>query len=109
MSKAPVLEKHGKSLQTLVWDDRRRPRKDTNEDTSLFLRGNNLNLIAQKCPNLRALGLSMRWGIPQSATAQPVVRIPMRYLIQYFEADYNSSRHCPGGCESYEHYISATC
>ena len=61
MSKAPVLNKHGKTLQTLVWDERRRPRKDTNEDTSLILTGNNLSLISQECPDLKALGLPIRW------------------------------------------------
>lgn len=109
MSKAPILKKHGKTLRTLVWDERRRPRKDTIEDTAVFTRGNNnLNLIAYECPNLKALGLSVRWGMRRSTRVLPRVKIPMQYLIQYVEADCISSTHYPGTCQSCERYIFAT-
>lgn len=88
-SKVPILEKHGETLQTLVWDERRRLRKNINEDNSLFLNGNNnFRLIARKCPNLKALGLSMRWGRSRPVTIPLVVQIPTRNLIQYVEADF---------------------
>ena len=58
MDKAPILKKHGKTLKTLVWDERRRARQSTNTDNSLFLnQSNQLGVIFTKCPNLRALGL----------------------------------------------------
>lgn len=74
LNKGPILEMHGKTLQTLVWDERSGPRKGTNTDTALFLNSNNLNLVSQKCPELTALGLCIRWGPPascKSATAYP--------------------------------------
>ena len=109
MRKAPILEKHGKTLRTLIWDERRRPRKDTSEVTSLSTRdNNNLNLIAYKCPNLKALGLSVGWESLRYATFLPMVKIPMQYRIQYVEADCISSTHYPGACQSCERYISAT-
>ena len=66
LNKGPILEMHGKTLRTLVWDERKRPRKGTNKDTALFLRNNGLGLISRKCPGLTALGLCMQWGPPTS-------------------------------------------
>lgn len=109
MSRAPILEKHGKTLHTLVWDERRGPRKETNTVTSLHLKDNNLNLISKKCPNLQTLGLSMRWRMPATAEFKPLVDMPTRHLIQYVEADCISSRGFHGGCQSFERCISATC
>ena len=88
MSKAPILEMHGKTLQTLIWDERRGPRKDTKTDTSSILRGNNLEIISLKCPNLTALGVSLLWGfIPHWSAAGSLVKTTMRHSIQYIEAD----------------------
>ena len=88
MSKAPILEMHGKTLQTLIWDERERPRKDTKTDTSSVSRGDNLELISRKCPNLTALGLSVLWGfIPHWSAARSLVKTTMRHSIQYIEAD----------------------
>lgn len=69
MSKAPILEMHGKTLQTLVWDERKGSRHDTTGDPSLFGKDNNLKLISLKCPNLTALGLPVGW-YPSRSTAK---------------------------------------
>ena len=57
-----VLQVHGTRLRSFVWDGRTGPRNDTGSDTACF--GNpyeNLKLIAQCCPGLRALGISIHW------------------------------------------------
>ena len=66
MGKASILEMHGETLLTLVWDERSGPRQrsKTSKDTAVFARfskNDDLGLISQKCPNLTALGLCIRW------------------------------------------------
>lgn len=61
MRKEPILEMHGKTLQSLVWEERTRPRKDAKKETSLSLKNSTLGLISMKCRSLRVLGLAMRW------------------------------------------------
>ena len=81
MCKAPILETHGKTLQTLVWDERKGPRLDTRSDTALVPNDNSLHGISQHCPNLTALGLSIKWGrFPRSTTIHPLVSI---YASEY--------------------------
>ena len=78
LNKGPILEMHGKTLRTLVWDERSGPRKGTNSDTALFLKDNGLGLVSQKCPKLIALGLCVRWRPPtsrESAKAYPMVKM----------------------------------
>ncbi len=87
MSKAPILEMHGKTLQTLVWDERRGPRNDTKTDTSLSMKDNNLPLISFQCPNMVALGLSMPWVSLQANSFFSVTKIKLRRPIQFVEAD----------------------
>ena len=73
MSKGPILEMHGKTLRTLVWDERSGPRKGTKTDTALFpISG--LDDISQKCPKLIALGLCVQWG---PSAPYPMVKIVM--------------------------------
>ena len=60
----PILDTHGKTLRTLLWEERAKPRTSTEFDTSVHppdLR--NLRVIAHKCPYLRALALPLDWSI----------------------------------------------
>ena len=80
MRKGPILDVHGKTLRTLVWDERIGPRKSTKTDTALFLKDNGLGLISLRCPKLYALGLGVQWGpckSDESTTASPTVKIVM--------------------------------
>lgn len=92
MSKAPILEMHGKTLQTLVWEERRGSRKDTRTGTTFFSKENNLKLVSRKCPNLTALGLPLgwgiRWGISQFSTLIPLVSTAIPHLYEHIEADF---------------------
>lgn len=57
-----VMSRHGKSLKTLLWDERKR-----RQDASFPLRRTNplsyhhVDTIARCCPNLTELGLSLDW------------------------------------------------
>ena len=58
----PILEVHGKTLRTLVWDERsgRRTRLDTS--TSLLSTGlRRLVVVSEKCPSLTILGIALDW------------------------------------------------
>lgn len=55
-----ILGVHGKTLQTLIWEQRTGPRADTKSNTSVF-RNSNLKYISLNCPNLKALGLAIDW------------------------------------------------
>ena len=111
MSKAPILEMHGKTLQTLVWDERKRSREATSQNTSsFFLKDNDLRIISLKCPNLTALGLSIRWGVvpPWSAARSPV-KTKCDILASTLKLTVHSSGKCSVECQSFERYISAIC
>ena len=81
MNKAPILKMHGKTLQTLIWHERRCPRVCTRTDPSLFSKDNNLELISINCPNLIALGLAVNWGSRLSSSIPLVVRFTVGYSI----------------------------
>ena len=52
----PILEVHGKTLRTLVWDERRRPR------ISLFWsQFGNLRVVSKNCPSLQVLAIPLDW------------------------------------------------
>ena len=58
----PILEVHGKTLKTLVWDERigRRTRLDASTSvlsTSL----SRWKVVSQKCPSLKILGIALDW------------------------------------------------
>ena len=72
MNKAPILDMHGKSLQTLVWDERTGPRKALGASSSVCS-SNNLRLVLDKCPNLTTLGLPVNWEPHGSNAIHPVV------------------------------------
>ena len=57
-----VLQVHGKSLRSLLWDERIRPRRDASEDNQvLSLDHEDLEIIARHCLGLKALGISLDW------------------------------------------------
>lgn len=57
-----LLRVHGKSLQSLIWDERMGPRSDVQDDTSLLPDDHkDLTLIAKYCPGLKALGIGFDW------------------------------------------------
>ncbi|KAM0798656.1 hypothetical protein BDR22DRAFT_858375 [Usnea florida] len=118
MSKGPILEMHGKTLRTLVWDERSGPRKMTKSDTALFLNDNGLSLISQKCPNLYALGLCVRWGpcnSDESTTASPTVKIIIWHPLGELKLNARRingrriSRTYPVDCQSFERCTCAIC
>lgn len=58
----PILKYHGKTLKSLVWDERRGPRKRLDECTSLLsTKFGNLRVISQNCPFLTNLGIPLDW------------------------------------------------
>lgn len=110
--KAPILEMHGKTLHTLVWDERERSRKDTKTDTALVPNDNSLGIVPQYCPNLTALSLSITWGrFPRSASIHLLVRIIIRKIVvqHMWKLTVNSSRIYSGKRQSFERCICATC
>ena len=56
-----ILQVHGKSLQSLLWDERAGPRRDVSEDNVFSLDHEDLEMIAGHCPGLKALGISLDW------------------------------------------------
>ena len=60
------IENHGKTLETLVWDQRSEPRMSVGQSTIIFDDDFDLfsytSMIAQGCPGLRELGLSVVAG-----------------------------------------------
>lgn len=58
----PILKYHGKTLKSLVWDERRGPRKHLDECTSLLsTKFGNLRVISRNCPFLTNLGIPLDW------------------------------------------------
>ena len=58
----PILEFHGKTLRTLVWDERSGPRTRLDASTSLLSTGlRRLKIVSQKCPSLTILGIALDW------------------------------------------------
>lgn len=58
----PILKVHGKSLTTLVWEERRGPRTHLCACTSLLSsRLGNLKVISQYCPSLTTLAIPLDW------------------------------------------------
>lgn len=64
----PILKVHGKTLETLVWDERRGPRTRLDASTSMFSpRLGNLKVIARNCPSLTLLGIPLDWEVISSS------------------------------------------
>ena len=58
----PILEIHGKTLRTLVWDERRGPRTRLDTCTSwLSTDLKTLKILSQKCRSLTTLGMALDW------------------------------------------------
>ncbi len=61
----PILKVHGKTLKTLVWDERTGPRTQLSTSTSLLptrlSRLGNLRIISQNCASLTTLGIPLDW------------------------------------------------
>ena len=67
----PILEIHGQTLRTLVWDERRGPRICLDVSTSLLSTGlRKLKVISQMCPSLTILGMALDWEAMTSAGKQ---------------------------------------
>lgn len=81
-----ILRVHGKTLRTLVWDERGYRRTEMNECRALLPckdRSAHLSLIAKACPELRELGLALDWAaIRVSNASQAKV---FSNLIRYLE------------------------
>ena len=58
----PILEAQGKTLKTLVWDERFGRRIALDESTSMESANlKNLGIISLNCPSLKILGISLDW------------------------------------------------
>ena len=58
----PILRQHGKTLRSLVWDERRTSRIRADETVHTFITHiGRLCKIARHCPNLSALGMAFNW------------------------------------------------
>ena len=56
-----IFRVHGRTLSTLLWDQRTGPRTSVNSDTSLS-HHSLLGLVARKCPKIQELGLNINWS-----------------------------------------------
>ena len=57
-----VLQVHGKSLRSLIWEERSGPRLFLQVETTYVPEDHqNLKLIAKHCPGLKALGIPLDW------------------------------------------------
>lgn len=57
-----VLRVHGKSLRSLIWDERSGPRRHVSmDDTIIPMNHKNLGIVSKHCPGLKALGISLDW------------------------------------------------
>ena len=60
----PILKVHGKTLETLFWDEREKPRIHLNRSTCVVPgRIGNLEVISQNCPSLTSLGIPFNWEV----------------------------------------------
>lgn len=61
----PILLIHGKTLRTLVWDERGYRQEATNKDRALLPRRDrmrHLSTISKLCPDLKELGVAIDWA-----------------------------------------------
>ena len=57
-----ILQIHGKSLRSFLWDEKIGPRRDMAEDNHVCSPDHeNLATVARYCPGLKALGISLDW------------------------------------------------
>ena len=64
----PILKVHGESLLTLVWDERRGPRKTLDAPTSLlYTKLGNLKVISHYCRGLTVLAIPLYWDAISSS------------------------------------------
>ena len=57
-----VLQVHGKSLRSLIWEERSGPRIGLEDETTYVPEDHqNLKLVAKHCPGLKALGIALNW------------------------------------------------
>ena len=83
-----ILEKHGKTLNTFVWDERMERRTQVEKSPSLTkILMENLECVCNHCPNLKALGIGMHWKslVSQKAESSVAVR---RILFHLTLPDY---------------------
>ena len=67
----PILDIHGQTLRTLVWDERSGPRTRLDASTSLLSTGlRKLKVVSQKCRSLTTLGIALDWEAMISAGIQ---------------------------------------
>lgn len=70
MSTESILRVHGKTLRTLIWDERSYRRETVQDCTTEFPRKDGVahfSTISRACPELRELGLSLDWATVQGS------------------------------------------
>ncbi len=81
-----ILNVHGKSLQSLIWDETRGPRISPDHDQILVRGGTgHLGVISRLCPSLISLGIALDWDkvakCPVTRNKVPVMSIPVSFLV----------------------------
>ena len=67
----PILRIHGKTLSTLVWDERSGPRKRLDVPTSQYSANfGYLEVISRNCPSLMLLGIPLDWNLIGSSDSK---------------------------------------
>ena len=79
-----ILEVHGKTLNTLVWDERFGPRQSLDDSRSMaWANCKNLRTICLNCPSLEILGISLDWKAicsPHEVFHENVIRCPLHLI-----------------------------
>ena len=84
----PILKIHGRNLRHLVWDERRRRRADSNEETAMLTPSHwHLQMISSMCPKLLSLGLCLDWQLINSPVKESPNEVCMLWTRRIPNAD----------------------
>lgn len=89
----PILAAHGKTLCSLLWEERNRPRRSAYKSTAIFRSASgHLWSVARHCPRLVSLGLTLEWQeLMESENCQRDVSGPITHAYLDPLADWDSS------------------
>lgn len=82
----PILKIQGKTLATLLWDERRGPRRSLKDSTSLVRRSETLRVVSENCPSLKTLGVTLDWEAINNSPETRVM-VTLLLIILYIHAD----------------------
>lgn len=91
----PIMKIHGKTLSTLVWDERSGPRKRLDLSTSQYPANfGHLEVISRNCPSLMLLGIPLDWNLiggSDSKVHEKVTQNPLTRITPWVCAHSNGS------------------